>query len=524
MLDVNNLTSSNVVNVIPIGLMCKATYNENGVISGIYTLDSTTQEVEEKLPSNYVSKMQKQGLVPSRLTMKSKFEVNFVIKPVNFDVVQLQKMGYDKYVKSILDMNNAEVEAVAYYGKSDNSIMSNTNVQMMSRLGMFGFKTADTFMCSEHVISKQSNLQKILLTSNYPFINGYQVSSGTDHKYVPSNVKVLKVASCDRTVNEHGFVQAHTVFSDDTYLDVPYTEIVRNNVQKRSVVVVDNNHVVYCNDLNNKRKKVPNQFHCDYCGTLVHVPFNGYVKCSYDNCVSTMLDRAQHMVNSLNMEKLDVATYWEYVNDRKIHMLLDVFDLPQYKDCQVECTVADMLWASCPVSLIRNRDFFDKLVTCAGSLEAVNHYLENPDEIQKDMLSVLSIRDIELYTQWISIPENLLTVKSMMDVPNVHVKTKAVSLNVPKIFRDKSICLQGPFKHGSFQEVSSILESYGASVVAAFSPRVDCVVLGDFVRVPESNTVAQTAVSYNYSVKGQLLGFCYSSSWSKVSIFSFAFL
>ena len=501
MLDVNTLTPSNVVNVIPIGLMCKATYNENGVISGIYTLDSITQEIKEKLPSSYVADMQKQGLVPSRLTMKSKFEVNFVVKPVNFDAVQFQKMGYDNYVNSILDMNNTEVEVVAYYGKSDNSIMSNTNVQMMSRLGMFGFKTADTFMCSEHVISKQSNLQKILLTSNYPFVNGYQVSSGLDHKYVPSNVKVLKVTSCTRTVNEHGFIQAYVMFAGGTYMDnVPYTEIVRNNVQNGSVVAVDNNHIVYCNDLNNKKKKVPNQFHCDYCGTLVHVPFNGHLKCPYDNCVSNMLDRVQHMVNSLNMEKLDVVTYWEYVNDKKIHILLDVFDLPQYKDSQVDCTVSDILWASCPVSVIRNRDFFDKLVTCAGSLDAVNHYLENPSEIQKDMLSVLSVRDIESYTQWICIPENLLTVSSLMNVSNVHVKTSTTSLDVPKIFRNKEICLHGQFKHGSFQEVSSILESYGASIVATFSPRVDCVVLGDFVRVPESDTVAQTAVSYNIPV------------------------
>lgn len=500
MLDVNTLTSSNVVNVVPMGLMCKATYNENGVISGIYTLDPTTQETKEKLPSNYVADMQKEGLVPSRLTMKSKFEVNFVVKPINFNVVQFQKMAYDNYVQSILDMNDTEVEVVAYYGKSDNSIMSHTNVQMMSRLSMFGFKTADTFMCSEHVINKQSNLQKILLTSNYPFVNGYQVSSGLDHMYIPSNVKVLKVSSCDRCVNEHGFIQEHVTFTDETHMDVPYTDIVRNNVQKGSVVAIDNNHIVYCNDLNNQKKKVPNQFHCDYCGTLVHVPFNGYMKCSYDNCVSTMLDRVQHMVNSLNMKKLDVVTYWEYVNNKQIHILGDVFDLPQYKDCEVQCTVADILWATCPVSVIRNRDFFDKLVTCAGSLDAVNHYLENPNEIQKDMIAVLPVRSIESYTQWISIPENLLTVKSMMDIPNVHVKTKSLSLNVPKIFRNKGICLEGQFKHGSFQEVSNILESYGASVVATFSPRVDCVVLGDFVRVPESDTVARTAVSYNIPV------------------------
>ena len=51
----------------------------------------------------------------------------------------------------------------------------------------------------------------------------------------------------------------------------------------------------------------------------------------------------------------------------------------------------------------------------------------------------------------------------------------------PAIFRNKTILITGKFRHGDFNEVASILQSYSAKVVFDFSESVDCLVVGDLM-------------------------------------------
>ena len=60
---------------------------------------------------------------------------------------------------------------------------------------------------------------------------------------------------------------------------------------------------------------------------------------------------------------------------------------------------------------------------------------------------------------------------------DIHVSMK--KFDGAPIFHGKTIMITGRFKHGSHDEIISILESYDATVVTKFNNSVQCLVIGD---------------------------------------------
>lgn len=493
MINKSKVQVGDTVVVVPFGLAAQVNYNKNGVISGI---DVYIGGSDVPVPLDHVTcaKLQKNNVVPSRLVHKRDCVVHGVFEVNGIGLYDVVNKEPSEVLLSCISKSSYDIAFKAFMIESSN--VSYAFVQQSVLITTLGFEKCSSFVVSSREqLNRISKMPAMLL---YPKVSGYVVVHKNDYRYEPESFQYLKVSSVHRDVNSTGFIVADVQFDNNTSITVPYPHIVKYNVQKSSLVVVDSGNIVFCSDRGNMSKKVDREFHCNFCGSLVTSPSDGYVKCSYDNCTSRMYPVVENMTREFNIPCIDYSTYRTYVDEKKITCLVDVFDLPEYKDLKISCTLGTLLKALCPVSAVKDRSFFDKFVEKCGSFEAFYHYIENPYEIEQDMSNFIDSHTCQSFVNWIGVPENLLTVKSVVDI--VNVKQREFNLDVPKLFRNKVIYIEGEFNHGSYSTVSSILRSYGADIATTVDTRCDCVLLGDFVRNPEDVPTVNIAKSYDIPV------------------------
>ena len=497
MLSKSDVHVGDTVRVVPLGLLVEVRYNDRGVISGIYLLSSEGKPTY-KLDTPVSTKLQKTGVVPSRLVQAHSCNVQGVVTVLERPFSSFVSEGVKStFLDLVLTRSTSDFTFYAY--NLESSSVTYGAYQQVTALEMMGFKTCASFVLSSDYRKNKFNTLPAMRA--YPFVSAYMVlEHGSNSKFIHSNISFNKVTKVNRDVNYSGYIVAEVLFEDGTGVSVPYPEIVRYNVQKGSYCVVDDGNIVYCTAMKSGSKKVESEFHCKYCGTLIKSPLTGYVKCPYQNCVSNMYPVVENMLRQLNLEPMSYSRYKQLIDNGDIQHLVDVFLLEPYRTSHVLCTPSSVLRAVCPPTVVKDRNFFDRLVEGSGSLDALFHYLEKPDEIYKDMKDSVSYMTCKSFEQWVSDPENLLTVNTFFNLENIEVVEHEIDLKVDKIFRNKVIYLEGDFRHGSYSRVSSILKSYGASIASKFDNRCDCVILGDFVRDVTTVPVVDIALSYNVPV------------------------
>lgn len=486
MLSMQDVKVGDTVRVVPLGLLCEVKYNDNGVISGVF------DEEENKAPSDVTARLQKDNVVPSRLSRRMPCSVHGVIT-CDMSPESLVDNEASSYVRSLLESGKQEVKFLAYRVEADK--VSYGTYQQVTALEMLGFSSCPSFVVSASM--KQKDLRKVQTTMGYPFVSGYEVASTDSFKFVKSSVVFEKVKNVSPEYNSNGYVVAglETRIGKCIYY-VPYPSAVKYNTVPGSVVAFDNGKLEFGSKRNDTSKQVARKFHCPYCGTLISSPSEGLLTCSYENCASLLYPKFEHLVSVLKLPVVGYSWLHDKVESKQVVALCDVMQYEPYSNVEVTCTASDVVRAVCPVSVRVSKDFFDKFAQSAGSVEALTYYLRNPEQIEKDLPS-LDSRSVQSFVKWISDPENLLTVNTFLDMEQIHVVRDVVKLNVPKLFRGKTIYVDGTFRHGSYSEVCGILRSYGAEVSSEMNSSCNCVIVGDLTPDKRNMPCVDLANAYN---------------------------
>lgn len=503
MIHPSDLTTGDVVSVIPIGALAEVKYNAQGVISGIYVaLENEEGDPSyEKLDSSISSFLQKSGKIPSRLSRPGETSVYgvFTCSPINpYDI---ERLGSVEYVMNKIRNKDERVSFAAYSLKSREVVYGAHNQN--STMRMMGFEACKSFVASSVSEMNQGSIDKTFaMQQTYPFVSAYCIAkSNGDFRLVDSGVSFHRVENVQTFFNQSGYVMCEVLCNDSVTYIWPYSSVVRCNVQKGSIVAVDEGKVTYCSDSSNGSKRVDREIRCPYCNSLIVSSSFGYVTCPYENCVSRMYPSVEKLFRTLDLEPMPYVDFEQYVNSGKIQSICDVLNLPEFAQREVQCTLGTLIKSLVPVHVRVSSDFFDRFVENAGSTDAVVHYLENPDEISIDMSKSIDSMSISNFSEWISSPENLLVVKTFMNAENVSIIENSINLgNVPLIFRNKTMYLEGEFRRGSYSYIASILKSYGAEIASKFDNRCSCLIVGGFVRDAEKRVNIDIAKSYSIPV------------------------
>lgn len=509
MLSKNVISPRDTVRVVPFGKLICLEYNTKGILSKVSNIKIISYEVEvyEELDRSFVNPLQKRGVIPSRL--------NNVLRPCKiYGVIHSDNLKMYPYGENVLYGFDDDIDFMVNRNEFDGmsfiafDVVEGPNIpdayQRSARLQQFGFKICNSFITSNN--ESKDFLESNLVRHGYPFVSGYYISSTGRNVFICSDVYCYKVAEVTQTVTCDGYIDGAVKFDPEELFDrlFPYTSIVKFNVQPGSLIYVDDNKIIY-SSTKGSGKQVDRNIRCEYCGKEIRVPNNGYVRCYDSNCVSNLYPTIERMLRRFNMNEMDWVDFVSYAHKRQLTMLSDIFDMDEYKNVEVECTLSELLDAICPMEVRRIPDFFDRFVEYAGSFEAVDHYIQNPEDMLKDMdFDRMSLSNV---SKWFEVPQNVLLINTMLDTKNIHiVNDKPVLNNVAPIFRNKNIFLEGSFKHGNYNYIVSIMKSYGANVTTTFDNRCDCVVLGHFTD-PDKDEIVAKANAYRIPVYEELTFF-----------------
>lgn len=503
MLKSNMVKSGDTVKVIDLGILCRVDYNQNGVISGLYVKDSNTSGYEEKLDLDRLGKLQKKDIIPSRLNSNYKnCSIYGVLCYDNVEGIDIISGYYPFciYYKLYQNIDNNDLDNISFkaYDLKDNDTSYGV-YQVQTKLEMMGFKTCYSFVISSSV--SNSIIENRIESSSYPFISGYCIFNRlNESKYVPEPIRGGIVKTIRQDINNSGYILAF-IYLDDFDVLTSYTNVIRFNLQKGSKVlyIQDSEGIIYSNTRNSNFKRVSNELTCSVCGSKILVPSQGYVSCPDPNCMSKRYSDYCRMTLALSMDTMSYIDFMKYVKSGSLGNLYDVFYLDEYKDNEYSCSLAAMLDFICPLTIRRTKDFFERFVQYSGSTESVLHYIQNPSEISRDMeLDSMSIQNV---SKWFEIPQNVLTIHTMLEVPNLKITDKEGKIlqGVAHLFNNKNIYVEGEFRHGSYGYICSILESYGASIATTIDNRCSCVLVGYFTD-PETDKQAHIASAYGIPV------------------------
>lgn len=495
--------SGSYVEIVPIGLLCTIEYGETGILEKIYTSYSDNLSELDLLDSNLTFELKKHNIVPQRIMFTQGITH---IKGVFYTKKLFKKDGcLPECIKQdmISDLYINMMEYTFYAGHMENNTYNfNGPSNISTHLRTFGFN-----VIPGHVVYDLTNglpIKYLMSNSNYPFeyplISGVMVYENiTNWKYIPANLSQCYVKNTDNYLDEYGNIRT-IISTSKNKLYKSYTEIVHNDVQSKSILILDGFNIVYTYKPNKLfRSKIPNKLHCDICGKALTVPASGFTHCHDDHCPSRIYPIIQHFIEVLNLPKMPFDVFLNHIKTGKIYCLIDILLLDEYKDIQIECTLSKLLFSVVPIELCRNIEYFQQFVNHLGSIKAFDYYIENPDAIISD----LSLNPIysKNFANWLKDPSNIVELKSLMDCEQIKINPVHKKFEGLPILRNKTICVTGKFIHGTLEDIISIIQSYSGKVVTSFDNSVSFVVVGHFEN--EDPNIIELAIGYHIPVYGE---------------------
>lgn len=294
-------------------------------------------------------------------------------------------------------------------------------------------------------------------------------------RYVSTDIKQHYIHKINEYLDEYGNIKGELIFDDST-LSLDYSDIVRMNIQRRMHIVVDRSGQPL-RVFGDSKKRVSGTISCSVCGKQIITPMHGVVKCPDPHCMSNMYPAFSRFLHCYNLLDMTFGEYKAYVQSGLIREISDIFKLSNWSQYNIETSLSDLLRSIVPVSQVADNNAIVSFTQhCNGNVNMFNYYVENPTAIQSDFH--LTGQQIGNLVKWLSDKYNKDTLIHLVDCDNVVITDDGKKFNGSPIFRNKRIMITGDFRHGSHEDIKSILKSYSATVVEKFDIDIDCVIIG----------------------------------------------
>lgn len=493
------------VEIVPVGLLCTLQYNANGILQKIICgFDPVNHTDADELDSKLTLKLKSMKLIPQRIPFN---QGTTWVKGVFYTRKLFKSEGLlpDCVKEDILSDLDQNGEDYTFYAGDlwNDSYNFVGGAVIATRLSTFGFNPLPGYQVFDNVdvLPIEDTMRQKKSPFIFPYISGIFIHENCmQARYAPAGLEQFTVLKVNEYIEEHGYLRAQLNLRLGM-INVPFSQIVKHNIQEKSTIVVDGENVLASRKVSGLiHTAVSRDKSCTVCGHKMIVPHDGPTYCSDQNCPSKMYIDVKHFLHVLGLPAIQFNEYMDRVYKKEITCLIDILSLGAYKDTTVECTLSNLLFAACPIEVCRSVDFFQKFTHYLGSVEALDFYLENPDAIVTDLQ--LNKMYAHNYAEWLKNPHNVVQLRALLNMPEqITIKSVSRKFEGAPIFRGKTICLTGNFRHGTIEDVIAILQSYSARVVTAFDNTVNCVVLGHFEG--EDKTITDLAVSYNIPIYGE---------------------
>ena len=477
--------------VVPVGLLTTLQYNSNGLLEKVFT-DYNERKLD--VTATLHSVITKNNLCPLSIPIKGG---TTRVQGVFYTTKKFNDDGNLPYciVESIkFDMKENPHDYMFYAGSvSSLGAQFNGSANMRTWLQLAKFALLPAFIVpaelSDKFIETQLKSDK-LFVFEYPLISGALIIDESSVNFVSARLSQVTVKKYEKIVNLDGCIQLR-VQSDNKKHLYNYSDVVKYNIQKDSVIITDSDEtVIYSYSVAKKQQEpVSNVIVCSTCGNLFRAPASGPVYCTDDHCASKLYPIISHFLSTLNLPLLSATAFQEHLRHKDIQVLSDVLLLDKYKDIEINTSLAKLIQACTPPEVCVDESVFITFTnTCFNQVETVKYYLSNPSKLNTmETNSIFVAR----FKEWLNDTYNGMIISNCLDNPNIKIDNTSIqAFEGAPMFRNKTIMITGTFTHGDYERVSSILRSYAATVVYDYSDIVDCLIVGDI-----KSNIAGAAIS-----------------------------
>lgn len=477
----NLLKPGDYVLAMPVGLHLTLEYNQSGNLARVYTGFNLDRKDE-------TSKL----LIPllSNETVPAKIHIvngKTWITGVLYTGKMFSKSGAlpQSIAASILEYYFKYPEQYNFFAATieSTSVPFTNGTQMRSTFAMDKFHMLPGWVVPANV--SESAFDDWIYSDRFPFndpiISDCVIFRKSDILFQSMELKQFTIDHIEKYVDPNGYIKAR-VYNTDNNNPIVYdfSDIVRMNLGSNVLLVVDSdNQPVHAKYIgmwkNSKRGK---SITCTSCGKMFTIPEYGTVQCPDIHCKSRLFPKIVHFLSTMNMTIPNNNEILSWVHSNTVTCVPDVLILPVYSNMKIETTIADVLRSMVPIQLISNSELFTIFSSaCNNNVSTVRYYTQYPDMIDSD----LKIKHIDLnkFISWLHDPCNVSDLMTILDSPQIVLKSVNKKFDGAPIFRGKTICITGNFVHGDYSVISAILTSYSAMVTTTYTPDVDCVLVGN---------------------------------------------
>lgn len=470
----NFLAPGDFVLTVPAGLNVTLQYDEKGIIQKILAgLDPAGVE----LPDELLRAILPSGIIPTTISVKQ--GTTWISGIFTHAGLMSENSGAlpDDIVGDISAdlMDNPTVFTFHATSVVSNALKFSGGLASQRWLQNSGFETLPNFVIPASV----SNDQWDKITSKVDFvIVGLLILHNWEWQYVSCEVRQDKVVSVSKQFDDAGYLRGIISLDSGDKFDTDYYDVVKYNIQPKSIVIHDNYHVIQLVPSDDKkvREPRPSKIECPTCGSVILIN-SELSSCSNISCPSRYYENTSHFLSVLGLPVLSRSRYSELFKGDSEIRYEKLFTAPEYQSSQVTVTPYQLVRAVMPVTVVRSDKAIEELCSkCNNSVSSILYHLKHLDRVHVELgLAPEYVSALLPVSKHLYLVDDLDTLFHHI---NIEVRSVDVKFDGPQIFRGRCISLTGEFMHGSHAEVSAILRSYGASIVIDSSD-ADCLIVGD---------------------------------------------
>ena len=464
--------------IVPTGLQLTLHYDARGSLMNVYLgYDKKTD-----LGQDFLKELVKLRLIPNAIKLTGGItDIWGVIysDKISSSIGLLPNCEYDNIKADVLSGTPGYKFYVGNVVTGATSIIDPTS--MTTWANMCGFEVLSLWTIPENPTDAllANYISNIQYPFKYPFIAGYIIFEGAnDPYYYSADLKTAHVEKVKKYTDTNGYIK-YDVSYGNTKITLNYPEAVKFNVQKGSQLIIDRQHIIWCDTQSSKTShRLAVRITCEYCGKILDVPETGVMCCTDNSCTSLLYPKIEHLCNTLGLKLPTPAQVKKYIKANELQILSDFLLLPDYSDTKIEVSMWEIIHAVIPAEIGISKDWLIQFCNkCNNQYKTIKYYLDGPRRITTELDMEVPIR----FARWLNVPQNITELDTIINSSQIVIKDtgKLAQFDAPLLFLHKTIFITGTFKHGSLVDITTILQSYGAVVVTEYDEFIDYVLIGD---------------------------------------------
>lgn len=467
----NAIQPGDYLTVVPIGIQVRLQYGSSGLLQSL---------IFKHIGSSYVSKfgnivdlLKDNSICPESIHLSGGTTWVDGVLYVNKVLPKFSgSIDSEEFESGLLNLLIRSPQDFKFYAGNVESLATSFKgcAPIRNWLNMNGFNLLPGWVITNR-LTKQALLNLLkgpTFNFMYPVVQSYMIFRKGDIKHVSTELKQLTVHSKQQTVDMYGYIHCTICDKDGTSVSVPYSNVLKFNLDVGTTIVLDKYQNIIYSDSN--KVCTDKDIYCHTCGKLIHVRSNDVaVACNNPHCMSTKFADCCNLLKVLGLGTLSPVDYWNRVNAKSIISVPDVLDLVYYSrldDAPLSVTLVDILSAIVPPSVTTDMSVFNRIANrCRNNLSTFECYIHNPDMLCDDIGS--ESPSFARFIKWLSDPYNQSNIDALLMQPRLNIVETNKLFQGPPVFLSKQIGITGTFLHGDHNQIKAILSSYGASVISS---------------------------------------------------------